>query len=465
MILRRLFLPVLLAILTGCAGTAQKPSQNTLVKQPGHTDRYVARDTSRTIDLTQPPTDAWERIRRGFAIPNMEDELTQQWTEYYASHPGSVKRMSERAGKYLYYIIEEINRRGLPTELALLPFVESAYDPAALSRASAAGLWQFIPSTGTHFNLKQDSWRDERRDPIASTHAALNYLEYLFDMQGDWYLALASYNWGEGSVRRAMERNTSAGLPTDYLSLTMPSETRNYVPKLQAIKNIISDPDRYALTLPQVENAPYFVTISRTDDIDLDLAARLAEMPVSEFRALNPSFNRPLIRGEHAPNLLLPADRLPVFKANLKAYDGKLATWEVYTARRGETLSTIARRFNVTENTLREINGLAKGRRVATPNTLLVPGSGNVRLASLDTPAEAEKTVKSPQTRGVVAVPSKATRTANVRSHKVRQGDTLFGLARQYGTSVDALKALNNLKGSALRVGSSLRIPGTDVRS
>ena len=179
----RSLLPLFLVVLAGCAGTSQPPGKN-LVKQPGYSDRYVARDTSRTIDLTHPPTDAWERIRRGFAIPNLDDDLTQQWTDYYASHPESVKRMSERAGKYLYYIIEEINRRGLPTELALLPFVESAYDPAALSRSSAAGLWQFIPTTGTHFNLKQDWWRDERRDPIASTNAALDYLEYLFNMQG-----------------------------------------------------------------------------------------------------------------------------------------------------------------------------------------------------------------------------------------------------------------------------------------
>jgi len=461
----RFLLPLFLVVLAGCAGTGQQPAGKNLVKQPGYSDRYIARDTSRTIDLTHPPTDAWERIRRGFAIPNLDDELTQQWTDYYASHPESVKRMSERAGKYLYYIIEEINRRGLPTELALLPFVESAYDPAALSRSSAAGLWQFIPTTGTHFNLKQDWWRDERRDPIASTNAALDYLEYLFNMQGDWYLALASYNWGEGSVRRAMGRNADAGLATDYLSLTMPAETRNYVPKLQAIKNLITNPKKYALTLPSVDNAPYFVTVGKLEDIDIDLAARLAEMPLAEFRALNPSFNRPLIRGEHAPNLLLPANKLNVFKNNLKSYEGKLATWEVYSARQGDSLAAIAKRFNVSENTLREINGLARGRRAALPDTLLVPGAGNVQLASLQSPAQALEAVKPERARAVVAVPAKgATRATNVRAHKVRQGDTLFGIARQYGTTIEALKALNNMKNSSLKVGSSLRIPGTNVR-
>jgi membrane-bound lytic murein transglycosylase D len=169
----RLCLPLLLAVLAGCSGMSQKPDK--VVKVPGYTDRYLAKDTSRTIDLTHPPTDVWDRIRRGFAIPNMDTELSRQWTDYYAAHPEAVQRMAERSTKYLYYIVDEINRRGLPTELALLPFVESAYNPTALSRSQASGLWQFVPATGEHYNLKQDWWRDERRDPIASTNAALDY--------------------------------------------------------------------------------------------------------------------------------------------------------------------------------------------------------------------------------------------------------------------------------------------------
>ena len=323
----------MLAVLAGCAGTKSHDSKNLTTNSQG---RYIARDTSRTVDLTNPPSDAWDRIRRGFAIPNLNTELSQQWTDYYASHPESVQRMAERAGKYLYFIVDEINRRGLPTELALLPFVESAYNPTALSRAQASGLWQFVPATGQHFNLKQDWWRDERRDPIASTNAALDYLEKLFEMQGDWYLALASYNWGEGSVQRAMAKNEAAGQPTDYLSLSMPDETRNYVPKLQAIKNIIADPQRYAVALPPVGNTPYFVTVRKNSDIDLEIAAKLAEMPLDEFKALNPSFNRPVIRGDHAPTLLLPADRVEIFNANLTNYKGDLSAWKVYHSRRGD---------------------------------------------------------------------------------------------------------------------------------
>ncbi|MDQ2186673.1 transglycosylase SLT domain-containing protein [Alcaligenaceae bacterium A4P071] len=463
----RLFIPLLLAALAGCSGVPQKPDEK-LVKQPGYTDRYIARDTSRTVDLTHPPTDAWERIRRGFAIPNMDTALTQQWTDYYASHPESMYRMTQRAGKYLYYVIEEINRRGLPTELALLPFVESAYNPTALSSARAAGLWQFVPATGTQFNLKQDWWLDERRDPVASTNAALDYLEYLFNMQGDWYLALASYNWGEGSVRRAMDKNSTAGLATDYLSLNMPDETRNYVPKLQAIKNILANPQKYAVTLPPVSNTPYFVTVRKNKDMDVSLAAKLAEMPEEEFKALNPSFNRPIIRGEHSPALLLPADRLERFNANIEAYEGELSTWKVYSAQKGESFASIAQRHGVSESVLRSVNGVAGLKRTAAAQTLLVPGKNNVQLASLETPSEAVEAVSSSRTRAVVVVPANRNprNKPNVRTHRVKNGDTLFGIAQKYNTSVDALRALNNLKGknANLKIGSSLRIPGTNVR-
>lgn len=460
----RLFIPLLLAVLAGCSGMSQKTDK--VVKVPGYTDRYIAKDTSRTIDLTHPPSDAWDRIRRGFAVPNMDTDLTRQWTAYYASHPEAVQRMAERSGKYLYYIIEEINRRGLPTELALLPFVESAYNPTALSRSQAAGLWQFVPATGVHYNLKQDWWRDERRDPIASTNAALDYLEYLFDLQGDWYLALASYNWGEGSVRRAMDKAAAAGQPTDYLSLSMPDETRNYVPKLQAIKNILAQPEKYAVVLPPVKNTPYFVTVRKNQDIDLELAAKLAEMNLEDFKALNPSFNRPIIRGEHAP-LLLPADRLAVFNANIDNYKGELATWKVYQAQRGESYAAIAKQYGVTEAQLRKINGIPARTRTTSAQPLLVPGSGNVQLASYES-ADALDAVTPAQsrTRAVVAVPTtRPTRTPpNIRTHMVKNGETLFGVARQYGTTVEALRALNNMKSSTLKPGAKLRIPGTSVR-
>lgn len=456
MILFRLLLPVVFALIAGCASTTSHQSA-TKDSSLNKKQQYSAAETSRTVDLTHPPADAWDRIRRGFAIPNLNTELAQEWTDYYAAHPESVQRMAERAGKYLYYIVEEINRRGLPTELALLPFVESAYNPTALSRSKAAGLWQFVPATGRHFNLKQDWWRDERRDPIASTNAALDYLELLFNMQGDWYLALASYNWGEGSVQRAMARNEAAGLSTDYLSLKMPDETRNYVPKLQAIKNIIADPRKYAVVLPPVENSPYFAMVRKNRDIDVALAAELAEMPLEDFKALNPSFNRPVIRAEHQPTLLLPADRVDTFNANLQAYKGELATWKVYKPRRGESYATIAKRFGVSLAALRSANNVSHRRKSASGTALLIPTreQGGIQLASLETPDD-------------VTPPRRATRRSNarpnVRTHRVRAGDTLSALARRYATSVTALRALNNLKSNNLKIGTRLRVPGTGTR-
>lgn len=468
----RLLLPLFLLVLAGCAGTYNTNrnaanQENVAVNSSG---RHIAKDTSRTIDLTDPPADAWDRIRRGFAIPNLDTDLAQQWTDYYTAHPESVQRMTTRASKYLFFIVDEVNRRGLPTELALLPFIESAYNPSALSSSKASGLWQFIPSTGQHFNLKQDWWRDERRDPIASTYAALDYLEKLFEMQGDWYLALASYNWGEGSVQRAVAKNDAAGLATDYMSLNMPEETRNYVPKLQAIKNIIADPEKYAMLLPPVSNTPYFATVQKNDNIDLAIAAQLAEMPLEEFKALNPSYNRPVILGQHAPTLLVPTDRLATFNNNLTNFKGDLSSWTVYNVRSGESYAAIAKRFGIAESTLRQANDIsAKRKSAAAGQSLLVPGKGAVQLASLTPPAGAIKTVAASSNKKAVAKTPASTvasaKTGNtVRSHKIRSGDTLFSLAKQYGTTVDNLRSLNNLKNTHLKVGSQLRIPGGTAR-
>jgi len=407
----------------------------------------------RTVDLTVQPADIWTRIRRGFAVPNIDTALVKEWENFYASRPDYIQRTAERAGKYLYYIVEEIDQRGMPTELALLPFVESSYDPWALSRSQASGLWQFIPATGRGFNLKQDWWRDERRDPIASTRAAMDYLQYLFDFHGDWHLALASYNWGEGSVKRAIDKNTARGLPTDYLSLDMPDETRNYIPKLQAIKNIIANPAAYNIALPAIENQPYFVTITKSRNIDVKLAAQLAEMPLEEFKALNPSFNRGVILGSHEPTLLLPADRISIFEANLRAYSGSLSSWHTHELGRGETLTSVAKKYGTSVATLRRANGLGSRSRVGAGDILMVPTS---RQAEPTLVASAGPT----PVRAVADNNSRAKKKVHVRTHKVRKGETLSSIARQYGTSIEQLRSLNRIKGSALAVGRTLQIPG-----
>lgn len=340
---------------------------------------------ARTVDLTAVPNDVWQRVRRGYAIPNINNALVEQWQAYYATRPEFIRRVSERASRYLYHIVDETEKRGLPTELALLPIVESAYDPRALSPARAMGLWQFIPSTGRTYNLKQDWWRDERRDIVASTSAALDYLSALYEMHGDWHLALASYNWGEGSVKRAIEKNRAQGLPTDYLSLSMPEETRNYVPKLQAIKNLIANPEAFGLVLPSIDNQPYFVTINKNIDIDLRTAAKLAEMPLEEFKSLNPQFQRPMIQGAARPNILLPADKADIFQANLERHRGSLSSWRVHSVKGRERLSAIAKRYGLSTKQLAEANHLSTRSKVVSGQILMVPVRG-----SGVTPADAD---------------------------------------------------------------------------
>ena len=242
------------------------------------------------------PSDLWSRIRDGFAIPDLTGPLVKQKTTQYAARPEYLQRILARSKLYLYHIVEEIEKRGLPTELALLPMVESAFNPMAYSRAHASGLWQFIPGTGKRFELEQNSWYDGRRDIVDSTSAALDYLTKLYEMHGDWHLALASYNWGENAVKKAVARNKAQGKKTDYASLRMPKETRHYIPKLQALENIIANPAAYGVDLDAIPNQPYFTVITEAPDIDVHLAARLAEMPVEDFIALNPGFSRPLIR-------------------------------------------------------------------------------------------------------------------------------------------------------------------------
>jgi len=253
-------------------------------------------------------TDVWGRIRSGYAIPDLSNSLVTRHTQAYASHPATLSRISGRASPYLYHVVSELEKRGMPTELALLPVIESAFNPQAMSSANAAGLWQFVPGTGKDFDLKQNMFKDERRGVVASTDAALSYLQRLYTMFGDWPLALAAYNWGEGNVQRAIKKNQLDGKPTDFESLAelMPAETRNYVPKLQAVKNVIANPGMYGVTLPAIDNQPYFTTVDKTSDIDLAIAAQLAEMSIDEFKALNPQFKKPVIIGGAQTQILLP---------------------------------------------------------------------------------------------------------------------------------------------------------------
>jgi membrane-bound lytic murein transglycosylase D len=411
---------------------------------PFDAERVVIPPRSRiaTIDATVPREDLWARIRRGFAMPDLSSRLVRRQESYYKSRPEYLQRVFDRGRMYLYHIVTELERRGMPTELALLPMVESAFNPMAYSRAHASGLWQFIPATGKRFELEQTWWYDERRDIVDSTSAALDYLQLLYEMQGDWHLALASYNWGEGAVSRAVAKNRRAGKPTHYASLRMPKETRTYVPKLQAFKNIIRDPAAFGIELEPIPDEPYFVQVAQAVDMDLQLAAELAEMPVDEFLALNPGFSRPLIRASESTRLVLPSEKLAVFYGNLAKRKGaSLVSWRLYRPKRGEKFAPIAKRFGISIAELKTVNGIPR-RSWRMPSVLVVP-----------TRSQAQEASKLP----VMYAPPIPVRGRLGIVHRVRKGDTLSGIARRYGVSVRSLKQWNRV-GDVLRIGQKIAI-------
>lgn len=364
---------------------AQEPAAAPVPVATPATPEQIARDEAMEMQAAQKAADhaavlyanIWQRIRAGFAIPDMDgpamQPYVQQAVQWYTTRPDYVARMTERSRKYLYYIVQEVQRRHMPTELALLPFVESAFNPDAMSSARASGMWQFIPSTGKHFNLKQNMFQDDRRDILASTNAALDYLTKLHDMFGDWRLALAAYNWGEGGVQRAIAANQAKALPISYGALRMPAETRNYYPKLQAIKDIISDPEKYGISLPDVPDHPYFKPVTITQDIDVTLAAKLADMTVKEFRSLNPAYKKPVILAATKPKILLPYDNANAFEQAVSDYTGQLSTWTTYVVHATSTPYQIARKLHLAEATLRDVNDIPPRRLVRAGSTLLVP--------------------------------------------------------------------------------------------
>lgn len=392
--------------------------------------------------LPPPAEDLWARIRKGYGMPTLETAHVTKWEQWYSSRPDYVARMIDRSRRYLYYIVVEVEKRGMPLEVALLPMAESAYNPIALSTAKAAGLWQFMPGTGKDYGMKQNFWFDSRRDVIAATDGALNYLQKLYAMFNDWQLALAAYNWGEGNVTRAIERNQRAGKPTDYESLPMPDETRNYLPKLQAVKNIINDPGRFNLELANIPDAPYFTIVRTTREMDVKRVAELAEMSLEEFKYLNPHHNRPVIAGADQFELLLPIDKAEVFAAKLELMDQPLVSWQAYTLRQGETLQQVATKFGMEVETLKAVNGIGAKARVPAGFALLVPAQ-----------AEPEKAEASLERAVFTTVPQGRT-----FYYSVVRGDTLNGIAARFNVTTTELRNWNDLGQRALVAGQRLRI-------
>ncbi|MHA7601916.1 transglycosylase SLT domain-containing protein [Alicycliphilus sp. T452] len=384
------------------------------------------------------PSDLWDRIRRGFAMPDLDTDLVRDREQWYAARPDYMQRMTERSSKYLFHIVEELERRGMPTELALLPYIESAFNPQAVSSAKAAGMWQFMPATGTYFDLKQNVFRDDRRDVLASTRAALDYLQKLYGMFGDWHLALAAYNWGEGSVARAIARNEKQGLDTGYTDLTMPAETRMYVPKLQAVKNIVADPARFSTELPLIENHPYFQSVEITRDIDVSLVADLAGIRVEDFRALNPSLHKPVILAAGMPQILLPWDNAQVFRKNLAAYnEGQYASWTVWTVPSTMSVTAAAQRAGMSEGELRQLNNIPPRMMIKAGSALMVPRTATTRADVSGHVAD----------NGQIAfTPEIVTRRTTVRAGK---RDTVASIARRYKVSAADVADWNDLKVSS----------------
>jgi len=461
---RRLLPPALLllaALLTGCANqplgmpgdpvltTGQTtPTNGAQASLDGQLQAITpGKIGSYQIVPTEPPKELWERIRRGFAMPDLQGDLVTDREQWYANRPDYTLRMTERSSKYLFHIVEELERRQMPTELALLPFIESAFNPQAVSSAKAAGMWQFMPATGKYFSLKQNMFRDDRRDVLASTRAALDYLQKLYNMFGDWHLALAAYNWGEGSVSRAIAKNQKAGLGTSYAELNMPAETRLYVPKLQAVKNIIANPGGFHTELPLIENHPYFQQVQISRDIDVALAARLADVNLEDFKALNPSAKRPVILAAGTPQILLPWDNALVFQRNFDAHtEGQYASWTAWVAPRTMKPAEAAEQTGMDEAELRSVNKIPAHMLIKAGSTLLVPRSS--------AKAQDDVTNHVADNAQVTLAPEIVLQRKTV---KARKGESVASIAKRYSLSITSVADWNNVSaGSAFKRGSSV---------
>lgn len=440
------------AVLAGCAapgnssGDPASSATSTVRPRSGEMpDVAVSELRSGGVAQLEAPADLWDRVRRGFAMPEMEGELVTRHEEWYVARPDYLERMVSRSRLYIFHIVEELELRGMPTELALLPYIESAFNPQAVSSAKAAGMWQFMPGTGRDFQLNQTIFRDDRRNVIGSTRAALDYLQKLHDMFGDWQLALAAYNWGQGNVKRAIERNQAAGLGTGYMDLNMPAETRNYFPKLQAVKNIIAHPERYGAVLPLIENHPFFDTVDIQHDIDVETAARLAEVRLEDFKALNPSQRKPIIFAAGTPQILLPWNNAAVFQKNLANTDpATLASWTAWVAPTNIPSREVASRFGMSEEDFREMNNIPRGMLIKSGSTVLVRRGGQATAVDQSVVNNAR----------LAFTPEIVLRRTVVRA---RRGDTLASVASRYDLPVATVAGWNKTRaGATLKRGQAV---------
>lgn len=407
-----------------------------------------AAETEVQAGICTPPPDLWHRIRKSFALTGEDHPQIATELKWFARHQGYLDRIAERAAPYLYLVVDEIEQRGMPTEIALLPIVESAFEPFAYSHGRAAGLWQFIPGTGRRFGLKQTWWYDGRRDVAQSTRAAADYLKYLNEtFDGDWLLALAAYNSGEGTVQRAIRRNRRQGKPTDFWSLALPKETRGYVPKLLAISSLVKDPEAHGVSLPSIPDAEFLTEVNVGSQIDLALAAELAGISLEDLYRYNPAFNRWATDPEGPHSLLVPVANAEHFRAKLAEHpQTQRVAWKRHKIKSGESLGGIAREYRTTVSLLREVNDI-RGNTIRAGHSLVIPVARR-DLSQYSMTASQRKAATQDRVRSGSKV-----------DYDVRSGDTLWNIARKYDVSVRSLAKWNAMApGDTLRPGQRLVI-------
>jgi len=498
---RSLLLPLALALLAGCAhrpgndpivkvtvipATPIAPVPAPVVEAPmldpavaGPSTGLASSDSSRTSSKASPDTanvdssalpgppidsvvtvkqaDLWERLRGGFQFEDVNEPAVSAQLNWFANHPDFLERTFGRAELWMYYIVGQLEQRNMPRELALLPVIESAFEPYAYSRARASGLWQFISDTGRRFGLKQDWWYDGRRDPIEATRAALDYLQALHDeFNGDWLLAIAAYNCGELAVERAVDRNRRAGKPTDFWHLKLPTETRGYVPELLAMRRLVANPSRYGLEFSRIENEPYFVPIATGGQIDMQVVADIAGISAEDLYTLNPAFHRFATDPTGPHRLLVPVDAAEGLEQTLaQLTPEQRMRVERYTVLRGDTVASIATRFGARPDMIRELNDLGPNELPVIDSELRVPSNA---VGLPEKAARAAMLFDTPATRL-----RRHHRGVRPDIRVVRRGDTLYGIAQRMGTDVHSLAEANGLQpGDRLHAGQKLRV-GSDT--
>jgi membrane-bound lytic murein transglycosylase D len=432
-------------ILSGCE-TAPVTTDLTLAPQVPQTDKPEPQPdvadvikVEQSLEIVPEPTDLWHRIRGGYDLsPEEMHKTVEKQLQWYVRNPRYLATVFERAEPFIFFVTDELDGAGLPLELALLPIVESTYDPLAYSHSHAVGLWQFIPSTARSFGLQRDRWYDGRRDVIYSTQAAVKYLTYLhkrFDQ--DWLLALAAYNSGEGNVRKSMARNRKKGKPTDFWSIKLPRETRNYVPQLLALAKLIANPEEYGIELPTIADAPYFEVVKITSQIDLNKVVDITGLKGADFTRLNPAYRRSITPPQGVHNILLPVGTAQPLHDLLANTDPK--SWvphTEYAVTSGDTLSEIAQRFRIPTSWLKQRNSLTSDR-LRVGQVLFIPHSGGSET-------------------GTLAGKSSGAGGSQTSNYLVQRGDTLSGIAQRYKTSIGALRQANSLTTDVLQIGQKL---------